>query len=75
MLDDSSTRPPLSLAYLTSLLEGIGAGDSWEVSMLCIAGSRKGSTPVGDAWLFEEMSRWSMPAIFRNVYDFVRRET
>lgn len=31
-------------------------------------GRRKGRAPVGEAWLLEEMSRWSIPAMLRKVW-------
>jgi hypothetical protein len=68
MLDDSSTRAPCSVAYFTNLFAGIGRSDSSEGSGLCTAGSKNGRAPVGEAWLLEDMSRWSMPAIFKKVY-------
>lgn len=60
--------PPCSVAYLTNLFEGTGRSDSCELSELRTAGSRNGRAPVGEAWLLEEMRRWSTPAIFRKVY-------
>ena len=55
MLDDSSILEPCSAAYLISLLETIGPESSEEPAE--VAGRRKGSEPVGEAWLFEEIRR------------------
>jgi hypothetical protein len=55
MLEDSWILEPCSAAYLTSLLVVIGTSDSW--GGLEVAGKRKGSDPVGEAWLFEETRR------------------
>jgi len=67
-LEDSSTLPPCSVAYLTNLFDVTGTSVSGEEFDPYIAGSRNGSDPVGEEWLFEETSRWSTPAIFRNVW-------
>ena len=66
-LSDSSTTAPWSLAYLINLFEATGTTDSCE-ELDIIAGRRKGNEPVGEAWLFEEMRRWSIPAMFMKVY-------
>lgn len=68
MLGDSSTLPPCSIAYFTNLLDGTGEVDSCEAIEEAADGSKNGKTPVGEAWLFEETRRWSMPAIFKKVY-------
>ena len=68
MLGDSSTLPPCSVAYFTNLLDGTGVINSCEAPEEDAEGSKKGNTPEGEAWLFEETRRWSMPAIFKKVY-------
>jgi len=68
MLEDSSTLPPCSAAYLTNLFDVTGTSVSGEAFDTYIAGSRNGSDPVGEEWLFEETSRWSTPAMLRKVY-------
>jgi hypothetical protein len=67
MLEDSSTLPPCSVAYLTNLFDGIGRSESWEAFDPYTAGSRNGNEPVGEEWLFDEMRRWSTPVIFKKV--------
>ena len=57
MLSDSWSLDPCSAAYLTSLSEVIGRGDSGGEFELCAAGRRKGKDPVGEAWLFEDIRR------------------
>jgi hypothetical protein len=49
------------------LVEGIGGRDSSEGMDDWAAGRRKGSEPVGEAWLLEEISRWLTPAMLRKV--------
>jgi len=53
------------------LFDGTGSCASWD-DVECIAGRRKGSEPEGDAWLVEDIRRWSIPAILRKVCPYVR---
>lgn len=53
MLEGSSCVPFTPRVQFSNLLEGTGdwvfnEGDSWSTN-----GSKKGSTPVGDAWLLD----------------------
>jgi hypothetical protein len=64
MLSDSCILEPWSRAYFINLLEVIGFESEVELK---IAGRRKGSVPVGEAWLLEAIRQWSMPAILRKV--------
>lgn len=51
------------MAHFCSLFEGIGP-----VVAAGSAGRRKGSAPVGEAWLFEGTSSKSIPTNFKYAY-------
>lgn len=53
---------PCSAAQDLSLLEATGDTDS--VGVL-VGGRRKGRAPLGEAWLFDAMVRYSMPQNLR----------
>jgi hypothetical protein len=67
MLEGSWILAPWSVAYLKILVEAIGSA-SWEGLEVWVDGRRKGRAPVGEAWLLEETSLWSMPAMLRKVW-------
>lgn len=66
ILEDSLTFSPCSTAYFDNLFDGIRSGASTD-EVDGQAGRRKGKTPVGEAWLFEETKSQSIPAILKKV--------